>query len=74
VKTRLGFILMGVLLLVAGTFRMAPGLRALPNSCLMNPPPNCEFDPVCTADCDVQFPKDPEASCECKLGCCRPID
>lgn len=47
-----------------------------PNSCLLNPPPNCTFDPVCTANCDVTNPykEDPEANCECKLGCCMPID
>jgi hypothetical protein len=57
----------------ANPFLPTPELRVR-NSCLQNPPPNCQFDPVCTANCSALYPKDPEARCECSLGCCMPID
>jgi hypothetical protein len=76
VRRRLGFALMLVLSLLAGSAGRGPVQHALSNSCLTNPPPNCEFDPVCTLACDAQFPPDkhPDANCECKLGCCRPFE
>lgn len=68
-RKRLVFALLVVPVLSAPALWSTP-----PNSCLQNPPPNCQFDPVCTAYCAAQFPKDPEARCECSLGCCMPIE
>ena len=44
--------------------------------CLMNPPPNAQFDPECAAACAKMFPSPDydEERCECMLGCLRPID
>lgn len=72
-KRRAAFVLMMVLVSGSGALKAAP--ENPPNSCLMNPPPNCEFDPACIAGCDAQYPyeADPDANCECKLGCCVPL-
>jgi hypothetical protein len=72
-RKRLMFVLLAVPVL-SGTALWSGGLTGGPNSCLQNPPPSCQFDPVCTQNCAAMFPNDPEARCECSLGCCMPID
>ena len=65
-----------LLLIILLTFAFtAAGTEPL-DPCLMNPPPNAEFDPECTAACAKMFPLHSQAEqrCECMLGCLRPID
>jgi hypothetical protein len=68
-RKRLVFVLLAIPVL-SGTALWSSGR----NSCLQNPPPNCQFDPVCTAKCAEMHPYDLEARCQCSLGCCMPID
>jgi len=74
-KRQVALVLMAALYFSTGALQSAPEPE-VGNSCLLNAPPNCTFDPVCTADCDVLYPRaaDPDANCECKLGCCMPLD
>ncbi len=71
--TRRAIILLVILLAFVFT---AMASSSEPDPCLMNPPPNAQFDPECTAACAKMFPSpgNAEERCECMLGCLRPID
>lgn len=74
-RTRTSLLFALALLVAAAAARSGSAASLGPrSSCLTNPPPNCEFDPVCTSNCAALYPKDAEARCECALGCCLPID
>jgi hypothetical protein len=63
-------LLLAFVLLVTLVSIGSGGAAARVTSCISNPPPNCDFDPVCLEYCSVLHPKDAEARCLCGLGCC----